>query len=88
MRVIRLDAGGARETAEQTWDKWRSSAFETGRVLAHMDELYMQVTGSGAMAREMERWPNGNAEEDITFMKEFTTKRLAFVDEYIKQLSE
>ena len=88
MRVIRLDAGGARETAKQTWDKWRSSAFETGRVLTHMDQLYMQVTGSGAMSREMERWPNGNAEEDITFMKEFTTKRLAFVDEYIKQLSE
>lgn len=88
MRVINLDAGGARETAKQTWAKWRSSAFETDRVLARMDALRAQVAGSGAMAREKERWPNGNVDEDITFMKEFTVKRLAFVDEYIEQLSK
>lgn len=88
MRVISLDAEGARASAQQTWDKWRSGAFETGSVLARMDALRRQVVGSGAMAREKERWPNGNAEEDITFMKGFTSKRLAFVDEYVKQLSE
>lgn len=88
MRVVALDAGGARAAAKQTWKNWRVGVFETGQVYARMDALHAQIVDSGAMAREKERWPNGNADEDITFMKEFTAKRLAFLDAYMEQLAE
>lgn len=88
MRIINLDADGARASAKQTWNRWRGGAFETGQLYARMDALHTQIVDSGAMAREKERWPDGNANEDLTFMKDFTEKRLAFLDAYMEQLAE
>lgn len=88
LRVVELDADGSRELVKQKWSAWRSGVFATDAVYAKMDKLMAQLVGSGAMAREKERWPNGNADEDITFMKDFTAKRLAFLDAYVEELTK
>ena len=88
MRVVELDAGGSRGLVKQKWSEWRSGAFATDTVYAKMDALMAQLVGSGAMAREKERWPSGNADEDMTFMKDFTAKRLAFLDAYVEELTK
>ena len=87
-RAVELDAGGARTLATEKWNRWREGVFETDAVYERMDTLMKRVTGSGAMAREKERWPNGNADEDMTFMKEFTAKRLEFLDAYVEELTK
>lgn len=88
MRVVELDAGGSRALVKQKWLKWRDEAFATDAVYAKMDALMAQLVDSGAMAREKERWPNGNADEDITFMKDFTAKRFEFLDAYVEELAK
>ena len=88
MRVVELDADGARALVGEKWSKWRGSAFATEAVYAKMDALMAELVGSGAMAREKERWPGGNADEDITFMKDFTAKRLEFLDAYVEELTK
>ncbi len=88
MRVVDLDAGGAKGLVAEKWSKWRDGAFATDSVYERMDALMAQLTNSGAMAREQERWPNGNADEDMTFMKDFTAKRLAFLDAYVEELTK
>lgn len=87
-RVVELDADGAQASVVEKWSRWREDAFATERVLGRMDELMAQIVGSGAMAREKERWPSGNADEDITFMKDFTAKRLQFLDAYVEELTK
>ena len=87
-RVVELDAGGAKALVTKKWSTWREGVFATQAVYDRMDALMLQVVGSGAMAREKERWPNGNADEDMTFMKEFTAKRLAFLDAYMEDLKK
>lgn len=88
MRVVELDAGGSHALVAQKWAAWREGAFATDAVYERMDSLMAQLVGSGAMAREKERWPNGNADEDITFMKDFTAKRLAVLDAYVEELTK
>ena len=85
---MELDAGGSRALVKQKWLKWRGEAFATDAVYAKMDALMAQLVDSGAMARETERWPNGNADEDMTFMKDFTAKRLEFLDAYVEELAK
>lgn len=88
MRVVELDAAGGKGLVAEKWRQWRDDVFATSHVLERMEALKAQIVGSGAMAREKERWPNGNADEDITFMKDFTAKRLAFLDAYVEELAE
>ncbi len=87
-RVVETDAQGARALVRQKWQKWRAGVFSNESLLARMDALSGQLTGSGAMQREMERWPDGNADPDITFMKDFTVKRMEFLDAYADGLGK
>ncbi len=88
LRTVELDAGGSRAMVKEKWNRWRQGVFDTEQILAHMDRLNAELVSSGAMAREMERWPDGNADPDITFMKKFTEKRLEFLDGYVTNLTQ
>lgn len=83
MRMMELDASDCRSYAKETWNKWKNGVFDTETLLAHMDSLHAEITDSGALAREKQRWPDGNADEDISFMKEYAKERIRFVDEYL-----
>ncbi|MBE5880974.1 MAG: hypothetical protein E7289_01495 [Lachnospiraceae bacterium] len=85
-RLVELDVDASRALVKETWSDWRKEAFDTERVCRRMDQLMNRLVMSGAMEREMERWPAGNADTDITFMKDFTAKRLDFLDAYVEGL--
>ena len=79
-RMARLNAGGSRAVLKSTWEKWRRGVFSDDRIMKRIDEMQDTLIRSGAMDREMERWPAGNASKDTAFMKDFTKKRLAWLD--------
>lgn len=83
MRMVTLDAANSRKYVADTWSRWRSGAFDTERLLARMDDLQQELISSGAMERETARWPNGNANVDLSLMKEYARQRMEFVDSYV-----
>jgi hypothetical protein len=87
MRAVTLNAGGAAALAEKKWEQWRSSVFATDKVIARAKELQAELIDSGALAREMERWPDGNTSLDLSLLQEFTEKRLDFLDRYFAGFS-
>lgn len=87
-RMIELDVEDSVQILKETWKKWRSSIFSDASVMEQMDKLEKTVKGSGAYAREKNRWPSGRYEEDFSGMKEFTVERLEYVDEYVEGLGE
>ena len=82
-RMYHLDAGGSAALAKKTWKRWRSDVFRTDALMNRIDQLQHQLTASGALIREQQRWPMGNAGDDLTFMKSFTKKRLQWLDELL-----
>ncbi len=86
MRLVELDAADSREIVKEKWMTWRTDVFSTESIMNKMDALASLLAESGAMEREMQRWPEGNADPDIRFMKEFTQKRLEFMDAYVEGL--
>lgn len=85
-RLVELGAADVHRLLKEKWETWREGAFSTRQLLGHMEELQKLLTGSGAMSREKERWPGGNASEDISFMREFTRQRLEYLDRVIEKL--
>ncbi len=78
-RLFDLDPD-AQAYARTLWRSWRTDAFDTQKLQKRMDELENLLVSSGAMKREMSRWPGGNASADTSYMKDFTAKRLKWVD--------
>ncbi len=88
MRMIEQDVEGARAQAFDRWKEWRAGAFSTEQIYERMDTLMNSLVNSGAMQREMDRWQNGNASPDLAFMKEFTAKRMEFLDDYLNDFTK
>ena len=85
-RMLELDVEDNCQMVKETWQTWRKTVFDTDKVTSRMEELYQGLLDSGAYEREKNRWPNGRYTDSLTDMKEFTRKRLAFVDEYVDGL--
>ena len=86
MRMISLDVDDSCAYVKKCWEKWREGAFATDALLDRMNELMGELIVSGAMEREMARWPSGNASADISLMQQFTEKRMEFMDSYVESL--
>ncbi|MBQ8527278.1 MAG: CotH kinase family protein [Lachnospiraceae bacterium] len=86
LRLVELDVDGSRNLVRNKWQLWRNETFATESICGRMDALMTQLVDSGAMQREMQRWPEGNADPDISFMKEFAKQRLEFLDNYVENL--
>lgn len=86
-RMIELDADGSKELVNATWRSWRKGAFSDDALLTRISELEHQIKDSGAFAREDARWPNGNQNEDFSFIYDFAAARMQVVDAYISDLT-
>ncbi|MBR4760015.1 MAG: CotH kinase family protein, partial [Lachnospiraceae bacterium] len=84
-RLFHLGEKGGGQLAAKTWKRWRSDVFRTDALMARIDQLQQSLTSSGALLREQQRWPMGNASADLTFMKSFTKKRLQWIDGLLKE---
>ena len=86
-RMLELDVEGSRALAADTWADWRKGAFSDEALQGRIAALEWQIKGSGAFARENARWPDGNQNEDFSFLYDFALARMKAVDEYIAELS-
>lgn len=86
-RMLELDAEGSRALAADTWMNWRTGAFSDEALWNRIASLEQRVKNSGAFARENARWPNGNQNEDFSFLYDFALARMKVVDEWIAKLS-
>lgn len=86
-RMVDLDVEGSRALAADTWSDWRKGAFSDEALLNRIVNLEMRIKNSGAFLRESERWPDGNQNEDFSFLYEFAFARMKVVDEYVAGLS-
>jgi hypothetical protein len=85
-RMIDLDVGDSVELTAATWQSWRNSTFSDEALTERIEQLEHRIKDSGAFAREQARWPQGNEQEDFSFLYEFALQRMQVVDDYIAQL--
>ncbi len=74
------------------WAQWREANLQYDRFMATVDSLANEVTCCGAEARNSQAWPRwgtwlwpnyfvaNSYEEEITFIKEWITERIAWMD--------
>lgn len=86
-RMIDLDVEGSKALAADTWMNWRNGAFSDEALWNRIVSLEYRIKYSGAFARENARWPDGNQNEDFSFLYEFALTRVKVVDEYVAELS-
>lgn len=86
-RMIELDVDGSKELVAATWEQWREGVFSDEALENRIADLEHRVKDSGAFAREAERWPEGNQNEDFSFIYDFAGARMQAVDAYIKELT-
>ncbi|MCR4691198.1 MAG: CotH kinase family protein [Lachnospiraceae bacterium] len=79
-RAFEENADGFAKEASDLWTQWRRGVFSDASLTERMDALSEKLKESGALAREQERWPEGNADGDLSFMKDFTNRRLSYLD--------
>lgn len=86
-RMIELDVQGSKELTHNMWKQWRSSTFSDESLTNRIKDLEHKVKDSGAFKRESQRYPNGNQKEDFSYLYDFAMKRLAYVDQYVGELT-
>ena len=85
-RMIDLDVNGSQQMVVATWKNWRQGAFSDEALKERIAGLEHQIKDSGAFAREDQRWPEGNQNEDFSFLSEFAVMRMQAVDAYMTEL--
>jgi hypothetical protein len=86
-RMIELDAADSKALLQETWRAWREGAFSDEALQDRIAGLEHQIKASGAFAREDARWPEGNQEEDFSFLYDFAAERMKVIDGYIDEIS-
>lgn len=81
-RLWELDAGGFRSSAANRWFELRNGALSEESLDALIDGTFTAVTESGARARDAARWPKSAVCEDNSFIDEFVSRRLTYLDDY------
>lgn len=81
-KLWELDAGGFRFLTASRWFELRKGVLSEESLFALMDGTYDTVTESGARARDAARWPNSAVCEDNSFIDEFVSRRLTYLDDY------
>ena len=75
-----------RHTVLDRWHELRASEWSDEALSALLDEYEQQIFGSGAMARERERWPDAPSSEDLSQLRAWLRARLAYLDGYFEEV--
>lgn len=65
----------------------RKSVFSEKSMLDRLDESAALLSSSGAMARELARWPEGDQQPDVTPIANFIREHLQVLDAYFNAAS-
>jgi spore coat protein H len=81
-RLIALDVEGFNDMKTQSWAQYRQGAFHKDSIMAVVDQYYWKVRESGAMERELRRWPELEIDMEIeyTYIESWISSRLENLD--------
>ena len=68
------------------WRELRAGEWSDAALSALLDRYEQQIYGSGAMARERERWPDSPGSEDLSQLRNWLQARLAYLDGYYEEV--
>lgn len=66
----------------ERWEKYRNDFLGTDRINALLEENRNYLLVTGAFLREKERWPQGDVDMNIDYLKEFQINRMNWLDNY------
>lgn len=72
----------AAEELRALYRTWRREGVTPQYLIGMAREDMEELTGSGAMAREQARWPDSQADSDLSGLEQWITERFAFLDSY------
>lgn len=81
-KLWELDAGGFRCLTANRWFELRKGALSEESLYALIDSTFEEITLSGARARDAARWPNSAICADNSFIDEYISRRLTYLDDY------
>jgi len=79
-RIIALNVNGAADTMVQMWRRWREDIFTLEHVTALMQSYFTELSDSGALARNAQRW-DIDADTEGYEILEFAEMRFAVLDQ-------
>lgn len=86
-RLLELDYHGAREKVQILYRQLRNTVLTDDAVEEMIMGLDDQLRGSGAFARDQERWPAGVHAENCSQLLAYAKERLAFLDKALYNLN-
>lgn len=84
-RLWKNNVGNFRQKVAKRWKELRAGFLETESFVNYANNLYDEVTESGAREREHERWPDGGYSTDNSFIEKFIRQRLPYLDSQFLQ---
>lgn len=73
---------GFNEKSAERWFELRSSVLDEQFLVQYANDVFDEITQSGARARDAARWPDSAVCEDNSFIDSFIRLRLAYLDEF------
>jgi hypothetical protein len=81
-KVIDYNVNGAASLAKDKWSILRNTILTNESLIGRIEELENTVVNSGAMAREMYRWPEGAHTYDYSNIKKYAIDKMEYLDSY------
>ena len=82
-RLMQTNAAGARDLAEERWKYLRTEILTDEWLEEEIESLKDMVVDSGAMARDEERWPEGNHDRSYEELKRYVSERMEWLDTFM-----
>lgn len=81
-RLIKLDVDGFNDMLEHRWEQYRQGAFHRDSIMAVVDQYYQIVSESGAIERELHRWPELeiDMDQEYQYVDSWISDRLENLD--------
>ncbi len=79
-KLIALDVNGAVELMIGRWRQWRQTIFTTEHIMGLLNQYFNELSASGALARNAERWDLEMDTEGYKIL-EYTEMRFAALDQ-------
>ena len=83
-RLVRSGDEEVKALLLSEYERMRMGAFSDVELSERIKALEHKVKDSGALLREIKRYPEGNTVTDFSHLYDFAVKRTAYVDELVK----
>lgn len=87
-RMTDLNVGNIRVRMNETWKEMRETIFNEENIARRLEQYEKELSDSGAMARDAERWDTGMYVVDSYEIIAFCTVRFPMLDEVFERLAE